>query len=168
MDKRTERALTEKVRRRLVHTLRPLGFTRTKSSIFTRPRPLWVEFIHLHKYSFTPGFRVHLGIRVLNAPSLDEGVALSGPDSHGEGWFELDFAPEPYSVERCVQEITDFCQQVGEPWFQRWSDSQALIWCEDDLLQAEDRLALDQASRGHPQQDRVFRSYRLLGIRVDA
>ena len=64
MEKSVERSLHGKILRRVARLLDPIGFRRAKTrSSFERQE--WViEFIHLYKYSFAPGYRVHLGIRV--------------------------------------------------------------------------------------------------------
>ena len=42
-------------------------------------RTYWVEFGHLHKFTFGPYFRVHFGIRILSDQNQD--ISLNGPDS---------------------------------------------------------------------------------------
>ena len=163
MNKRTERANAEEVRRRLARALRASGFERTKTSLFIRPRPLWIEFIHLHKYSFGPSFRVHLGIRLLNDPF--EAVALNGLDSHSEGWFILDYGASPESIVSCAEEIGRFCLQVGEPWFARWREPSQLLTSADSPLNDSEKGALEQALQGHADEGRISRSHQLLGTR---
>ncbi len=80
----------------------PLGFEAGGTVFFIRRREWVAEFIHLHEYSFAPGYRIHLGIRVLN--DAFAALALNGPDSHpctcpdssNGSLYELDFAPRPY------------------------------------------------------------------------
>ena len=133
MDKAVERSGKEKVLRRLAGALRPLGFERTKPTFFTRRSGLVVEFIHLHKYTFEPSFRVHLGIRVVNDPSPD--VALNGPDSHayvckdapGGRKYNFGYHIAAETVDRCAGELTAYVQAVAEPWFQMWRDTDRLL-----------------------------------------
>jgi hypothetical protein len=162
MDKRLERTNAEKVRRRLARSLQPLGFSRTKTSFFTRPKSFWIEFVHLHKYSFAPGFRVHLGIRVLN--DNFEAVALNGPDSHSLGWFNLDYDTTPKSIDKCAEKITRFCQDVGESWFQEWNEPAKLYTAPNSPLEASAKVALRRAVNANSEWERVRYSYQLLGI----
>ena len=64
-----------------------------------RLRPQVVEFAHLHKYSFKPGFRVHLGLRVVN--DTFEACALNGPTQNSG----FDFTSAEASVETCADRI---------------------------------------------------------------
>src|SRR6187399_1594021 len=77
MDASIKRSLAEEVRRQTTKYLHTLDFARTKSGFWTRPSELFVDFVHLHLYSFAPEFRVHIGSQVLNDPF--EAIALDGP-----------------------------------------------------------------------------------------
>ena len=80
-EKKQESRDAQKVLRLLARKLETLGFRRTKSTFFTRPTKLGLEFVHVHKFSFAASFRVHFGLRVrtddfpaahLNGPTSDE------------------------------------------------------------------------------------------------
>src|SRR4051812_9230071 len=130
MDKAAERSGKEKVLRRLAHVLDGFGFRRTKPTFFTRPSGLLVELVHLHKFTFEPSFRVHLGIRVMNDPSPF--VALNGPDSHayvckgapGGRTYNFRYHVEPETIERCADELAAYVEAVAEPWFYTWRDTE--------------------------------------------
>lgn len=65
MEKKIETSGKNKIYRKLAKHLADLDFERTKTTFYTRSKEYVVEFIHLHKFTFCPGFRVHFGIRVL-------------------------------------------------------------------------------------------------------
>ena len=114
------------------------------------------------KYSFAPEFRIHLGIRVLN--DNFEAPALNGPDSHGLSWFNLNYDTTPESIDKCVEKITRFCQEVGEAWFQEWSEPVKLYTALNSPLEANAKVALSQAVNDNSEEERVRYSYQLLGI----
>jgi hypothetical protein len=74
MPKSVERSCHRKVLRRVAGLLAPLGFRRGKPAFIIRQHDWVIQFIQLHKYFSASGFRIHLGIRVLNdvfpAPAL--------------------------------------------------------------------------------------------------
>lgn len=162
MDKRLERTNAEKVRRRLTRPLQQLGFSRTKTTFFTRPKSFWIDFIHLHKYSFVPEFRIHFGIRVLN--DSFEAAALNGPDSHSLGWFNLAYDTAPESIDKCVEKIAQFCQEIGEPWFQEWNEPVKLYTVPTSPLEVNAKAALSRAVNANSEPECVRYSYELLGI----
>ena len=139
MDSRTKRKLAERVRRLAADELRPLGFLRTKPTFYVRPQPQLIQFVHFHLFSYTPMFRVHFGIRVLNEPF--PAAALNGPDSEQQP-FELRFDESAASIDRCASEAARFCVEVGEPWFKRWSNSSRLASDPNSPLSPEARAAL--------------------------
>ena len=167
----SERSRTEKVRRRLQAPLRELGFERTKTSFFTRPRGAVVHFIHLHKYSFAPEFRVHLGIRVSDDAS--PAAALNGPDSHpyvckgapGGRVYNFGFHLAPETFARCADEIAAYVRAIALPWFEAWSDPRRLLAEPDSPLDSDARSALAAVlAGGRPDPERVALTRRLLGV----
>lgn len=163
----SERAGHRWVLRRVARLLEPLGFVAGRSSCFVRRRVWVAEFVHLHKYSFAPGYRVHLGIRVLN--DVFPSPSLNGPDSHAYtchdspngSRYEIEFAPPPRSPELCAAEIARWCVEVGEPWFVRFADPVALLGAGSPL-DAEEREHLRLALAGGSDPVRVAASERLL------
>jgi hypothetical protein len=162
-----ERAGHRAVLRQVARLLVPLGFLAGRASFFVRRREWVAEFVHLHKYSFSPGYRVHLGIRVLN--DVFPAAALNGPDSHAYtcpgspngSRYELKFAPPPLSPERCAAEVARWCMEVGEPWFARFASPEALV-ADDSPLDTEAREQLRLALAGNSDPARVAASERLL------
>jgi hypothetical protein len=171
VDKASERAGAGKVLTRLARALRPLGFARTKPTFFTRPRELVIEFVHLHKYSFAPDFRVHLGLRVTNDPF---GAApLNGPDSHaytcanppGGRKYRFAYHLAPETFDRSAGELADFVRLVAEPWFERWRDLDRLVTAPESPLGDDARAALRAARETGADPQNVALSTSLLGLR---
>lgn len=122
-EKKLESRNAQKVARLLANKLKPLGFQRTKTSIYTRPNPLVLEFVHIHKFSFEPSFRVHFGIRVrtddfpgahLNGPSSDE---IRDPKDPSRRRYRFSFEPDSASLEACAEEILQCVLAEGSTWF---------------------------------------------------
>jgi hypothetical protein len=161
MEKRVERSNHGKVMRRVAGFVAPLGFRRAKSTFFVRRHDLVIEFIHLHKYSFTPAYRVHLGVRVLN--DLFPACALNGPNSHpftccgspNGSQYTLDFGPDQASVERCSAEIHRWCIEVGMPWFNQFHDPQVLLSDAASPLGENEKARLRLAMGGESDPDTV-------------
>lgn len=160
MDKALERSNKERVLRQLSAMLREPGFQRTKPSFFTRPQPLVIEFVHLHKYKSGPDFRVHLGLRVRNDPF--EAAALNGPDSHGRG-YDFRFDVEPETVERCASEIARYVTDVAEPWFLSWRNASKLLVSPDSPLHRDAKEGLKREIESGLDAERAERTRALLG-----
>jgi len=163
MDKKRERLARDRILRRLNRLLESLGFTRSKSTFFIRRSQHVVEFIHLHKYSFDPDFRVHLGLRVLGDPF--EAVALNGPDSHDavcRKEYDFHFNESAESIERCADSLFRFCAEDGEVWFKSWRNLERLIKHSSSPLGIEAKNALASALQGRVNEEAIARSYSLL------
>lgn len=137
--------------------LTPLGFAAGRTGFFVRRREWVAEFVHLHKYSFAPGYRVHLGIRVLN--DVFPAPALNGP--HSGSRDELSFAPAPRSPAGCASEVARWCLEIGEPWFARFASPEALL-ADGSPLDAEARDGLREALAGRSDPLRIAATERLL------
>ena len=159
MDKKVETSGKNKIYRSLGKSLADLGFERTKTSIFTRSREHVVDFIHLHKFTYCAGFRVHFGIRVLNDPF--DAAALNGPASP-DSMFK--YGEPAASLTDCAEGIHQFCKTEGEDWFHEWSDLQRLMSSEESPLQQDERGALAKALAGQADQETVRTSKVILGI----
>jgi hypothetical protein len=169
MDKGAERSGKDKILRRLRGALAPLGFERTKPTFFTRPSGLVVEFIHLHKFTFAPEFRVHLGLRVTNDGF--PAAALNGPDSLpyvckeplGGRRYNFRYHLEPETIERCASEVTAYVQTIAEPWFHAWRPVERLLSAASPLT-PEARDALRAAVEAGAAAERVALTRGLLGV----
>jgi hypothetical protein len=132
-EKKQESRDAQKVLRLLATKLRTLGFQRTKSTFFTRSSQNLLEFVHVHKFSFAPSFRVHFGIRVrseefpaahLNGTSSDE---IGDPASLGQRRYRFEFGTEEESWELCAQEMYKCAAAEGLHWFKSLSDTALLL-----------------------------------------
>lgn len=155
----------------------PLGFVRTRKMLWTRPHAYTVDVIHLHRSGSTYGkpinysvsFRVHFAVRVLNdtfpAPALNG--PFSDPDRLRTGRYHLRFNAQTGSTyERCVDDLTRFAVEQGEPWFQRFGDCALLVNAKDSPLQPAEKERLQAALDGREQPDMVAQSLSLLGIKA--
>ena len=122
-EKKLESRNAQKVARLLAKKLKPLGFQRTKTSFFTRPKTLVIEFIHIHKYSFEPSFRLHFGLRVrtdsfpaahLNGPSSD---SIEDPQIPDRRRYSFSFEPNDASLEACAEGMYQCVLAEGAAWF---------------------------------------------------
>lgn len=148
-EKKLESRNAQKVARLLADKLKPLGFERTKTSIFTRPKPLVIEFVHIHKFSFEASFRVHFGVRVrtdnfpgahLNGPSSDE---MRDPEDPSRRRYTLSFGQEAASWGACAEEILQCVLQEGSAWFASLESRDRLLSPSSPLTH-EARLALQR------------------------
>ena len=148
MDKKLEKSGHQKILRRLSKRLKQIGFERYKSTFFVRPKDKFTQFIHIHKFTFSADFRVHLGIRVLNDEK--EYFHLNGIESSQYQFknspsgkkYNFRYHKTDETIERCVENIFQFCVEVGEKWFERWSDYEKLINSEDSPLNDEEKSLL--------------------------
>lgn len=162
MDKKLERQNADRVLRLFAKHIKSLGFVRSKPTFFVREAGLLIEFIHIHKYSFGPFFRMHICLRVLNEST--EFVALCGPtelDLFESAKFEFGDATE--STDKCADVMADFVGKIVEPWFKRWSDRKFLLG-DDSPLYDDQKVALKAALKGQSDPIRVALSRSLLKI----
>ena len=162
MDKKKERSKADKVLRRFAKEVKALGFIRTKPSFFTREKGAVIEFIHIHKYTFGPYFRMHFCFRVLNDPK--EFISLSGlteKELAEEGSF--DFGEDLASVEQCAKNMGAFVLQYAEPWFTSFENADRLL-SESSPLYEEEKAALKSAIAGGSVKANEQRSRAELGI----
>jgi hypothetical protein len=140
----------QKIMRLLAHKLRALGFERTKPSFFIRQRALIIEFVHVHKFTFGPSFRIHFGIRVRN--DTHTAAALNGPDSDRiqnpatPGLrYRLNFSTEPTSLNTCAEAMAAFVAAEGLAWFRTFEDPRLLLSAADSRLHQMAKTALQEA-----------------------
>lgn len=154
-EKKLERANAGKVMRRLAKGLKTFGFIR-KSTWFAREAGPLAEFIHVHKFTFGPCFRLHWGIRVLN--DSRRFVALTGP-SETQG---LEYGLDESSIQRCAEAMYRLVAEVVEPWFAEQTAESLLE--TDSCLCPSGRDALKRALAGQVDHEAVKRSRELLGL----
>jgi hypothetical protein len=141
-EKKQESKDAQKVMRRLAQRLKRFGFDRTKPTFFTRSRPCVIEFVHVHKYTFGPDFRIHLGISVKNE---EHPGTLNGPMTNGKHNFR--YSSEEASFEICAQAMAEYVGTEGLEWFDRFADPLRLLSASDSPLRDESKAALEMALR---------------------
>ena len=161
MDTSTKRAKAEAVRRRVAKLLATSGFRRTKTTFYVRVTPQVFEFVHLHLFSYSPSFRVHLGIRALN--DAFSAAALNGPHSEGMS-YNLAFDISEPSLNACAGEVVRFLADVGNPWFARWSNPSVLATDPLSPLDPAARVALLRSVSGAWDRRASELSHELLGV----
>jgi hypothetical protein len=161
MEKRIERLQKERVLRRLRRLLGPLGFARTRPTFFTRHREFVIEFVHVHKFTFKPGFRIHVGLRVTN--DTFEACSLNGPDSEGAP-PRFEFGASEQSVAQCAAEMLQYVEDVAEPWFGRWRGLDRLLHDSSSPLDPGAKTCLREAVNSKVSPERVAHTKRLLGV----
>jgi hypothetical protein len=162
VDAKRKRQLAEKVLRLVTQKLAALGFDRKKPAFWVQRQTHRLNFFHIHLFRFGPQFRVHCGIRVLNDPF--EAEALNGIDSDKFSNYDLSFADDAGSVDRCASAIVQFCTEKGVLWFEKWSDTSALVHGSESPLLPDQRKALSDALQGREDPKLVRASERLFNV----
>jgi len=168
MDKKIETSNAEKVKRRVGKLLKEYGFSRTKSTFYTRVLNDRVEFVHLHKFTFGPIFRVHLGIRFF-CDSFDA-VALNGPDSDPHRYnkeYSMKFWKEEDTLDRCANDILGFVKTIGFDWFDKWKDNNSLLNSLESPLKDNIKEEYLKMQNGFISKDVYSKSCELLGIEAE-
>ena len=131
-EKKLEARDAQKVLRLLAKKLRPLGFERTKPTFFVRPGNVLLEFVHVHKYTFGPRFRLHLGVRVrfdrfvaqaLNGPAFDGAPGANELGAQGR----FNYRSEVEAIEACAEAMAQTVETVGHEWFGAMSNPEELL-----------------------------------------
>jgi hypothetical protein len=160
--KNTERSNTQKVLRLFAKKIKELGFDRTKPTFFVRESDFVIEFLHLHKFSFGPCFRMHICIRVLN--DTRSFVALSGPsEKELDSTVSFDFDDSKESIEGCATNMAEFVVTHVEPWFQQWAKGEALL-NDNSPLHDDDKVSLREALNGKAEEKNIELSKQLFKI----
>jgi hypothetical protein len=146
------RSAAGKVMRAFAQGIQPLGFTRRSTFFFKGATAYVVPFIHVHKYSFGPSFRVHACIRVLNDPTPFLGLNGIADSSYVA---PFDFAEEPRSIAQCADEMVRYVRDVAEPWFGQRLE---MLVEAEGLLGSAARQALREALAGQADAEAVTRS----------
>lgn len=167
MDTRDARAGRDKILRRLAKLLGPQGYARVKPTFYARAVGSMIEFVHLHKFTFGPLFRVHTGIRFVGDPF--EAVALNGLMSDTVEWqgahrYDLGYSTSEDSWDRCAQNIARFVAVEGEPWFLRWRDLKRLATAPDSPLSPDARVAFIASQAGPIDPAHLQRTQELLRL----
>ncbi|GAB4356015.1 MAG: hypothetical protein Kow00114_06670 [Kiloniellaceae bacterium] len=154
-EKKLERSNAGKIVRRFANMVKALGFRR-KSTWFAREADLFVQFIHIHKFTFGPCFRLHYGIRVLNDDR--KSVALNGPDET----LGLEYGTDDTSLGQCAAAMYSLVKEEAVPWFESQTTERLLK--EHSCLYPHERDALRRALAGEVDAEAVQRSRELFGF----
>jgi hypothetical protein len=167
------RKRVEEISRAFTKELAPLGFERTRRTFWVRGHEQTADVIHIHRFGISygapsnasVGFRLHLAIRVLNAPF--PAIALNGPTSDEaprEGRYHLRFNAESLdSFDRCAADLVRYVREIGEPWFSRFRDADALLLDGESPLQDDDKAGLRAALNGQSVAENLAISKQELG-----
>jgi hypothetical protein len=149
-----------KVYRALDPLLAEFGFVRSGGAMWRRPCGVFVQCIHLHKFTFTTAFRIHAAIHPASA--VQDWNALNGPAS-SDGWATRKVAGLPlakYSFEYaeddsatwgyCAGQIASYVRELVLPWFRRWQDVHELVSSPASPLSADMRAAMSQSRNAEP------------------
>lgn len=150
--KKLERANAAKVLRIFARLVVQMGFQR-KSTFFFREAGELIQFLHIHKYSFGPYFRIHVCIRILNDPNLVR--VLSGTDDQQLTSRKNDFeyGGDVSSIEMCAVTMARFVEDFAEPWFASWT-SEALL-SDASFLRPIVRASLAKHIAGSPDEESI-------------
>ena len=157
MEKSLERSLARRIIRSSFRSLREDGFVHSKPTFAVRPMEYIAAFVHVHKFSYGPMFRLHFGIRVLNDPF--EAVALNGPALEHAGKYST----QEESIERCIGDLERFIRSEGLPWLARYSDIDVLLASKIPLKE-RDRVALKAHLAGNASTESIEQTSALLGL----
>jgi hypothetical protein len=152
-----------------------LGFERTRKKFWVRLHEHTADVLHLHRGGISYGaslnasvsLRLHLAIRVLNEGSFPE-IHLNGPDSDKaprEGRYHLRFNAESLdSFDRCGRDLVRYVREVGEPWFNRFREADALLVDSESPLRDDARTGLRAALDGCSSVEALAVSKKALGL----
>jgi hypothetical protein len=159
--KAAERSGAGKVLRKVAKQLKVLGFAR-KSTFFWRERGHIIQFLHVHKFSFGPCFRVHACLRILNDSKPHH--ALNGISSDDDAHYRMsiEYADDEASLARCADEMLSYVSKVAEPWF--LAQSYRALLASNSHLYPHEREALSAALRGETDANHVALSRSLFGV----
>ena len=131
-EKKQEGRDAQKVLRLLAKKLQLLGFERTKPTFFVRPGNVVLEFVHVHKYTFGPRFRLHLGVRIrfdqfvaqaLNGPAFD---GVPGANEQA-GQSRFNYRSDAETIAACAEAMAQTVETAGNQWFDAMSNPEQLL-----------------------------------------
>lgn len=162
--KKIERSNSNKVFRSFTRMVKPLGFRRVKTRQFwIREQKHVIEFIHIHKFTFGPKYRIHICIRVINSP-LDF-LALQGvTDKELDKGATFQFEDSATSVSQCSEDMFNFIKQSAEGWFLKYRDIDRLLSSGSPIFNSECSQALVDALKNGPDESRVQKTRQLFDL----
>ncbi|MDP2596561.1 hypothetical protein [Alteromonas stellipolaris] len=162
MDKKLERSNADKVLRRLTNQIKPLGFVRTKPTFWVREQEYLVQFIHIHKFTFGPCFRLHTCVRPLNSEL--EFIGLFGPiERELSATTKFEYTEASNSVENCASAMSQFISTFSEEWYATLG-SLATLLSSESVLDAQEKTSLQESLDGNSKISNIERTRLLLKI----
>ena len=158
MKKEEERKLARKIVRGVAKEFRSRGFLHAKPTFIVRPFEGFAQFVHFHKFTFGPHFRVHMGVRVMNDPFV--AVALNGPSFERAGTY----GPDEERSLQCTRQLIALVEKEGLSWFSELSTVEGLLKSSKTPLRERDRKALLDDMHGRKNEVSWQISERLLGL----
>ena len=158
MKKEEERKLARKIVRGVAKEFRSRGFLHSKPTFIVRPFERFAQFVHFHKFTFGPNFRVHFGVRVMNDPF--DAVALNGPAVERAGTY----GPDEEQSLACTRQLIALVEKEGLSWFSKLSSVEELLKSSKSPLDDRDRRALLDDMSGQKNEASWQLSERLLGL----
>ena len=128
-EKKQESRDAQKVLWLLAKKLQPLGFERTKPTFFVRPGNVMLEFVHVHKYTFGPRFRPHLGVRVRFDQFVAQAPAFEGAPSTNElgAQSRFNYRSDVETIAACAEAMVQIVETAGTQWFDAMSNPEQLL-----------------------------------------
>ena len=171
------RAGVEKAAKDFTARIEKLGFKRTKRMLWVRRHQHTADFITLFRQgssygrpiNYSVSFTVSFGIRILN--DVFDALSPNGPHyDYSErlraAHYHFRFNAQTGSTyDRCIDDLSRYVVHEGEPWFQRFRDTEALLNLVDAPLQDTEKTRLRQALDDKADSTAVSQSLKLLGIK---
>jgi hypothetical protein len=137
-----------------------------------------IDVIHFHRNGSTYGtprncsidLRVHFAIRVRN--DSFEGAALNGPFNDPTitrtGRYHHRFnAATGSTYERCLDDLSRFVVEQGDPWFLKFRNIKALLERPDSPLKSPEKELLAEANEGQSNPLNEALSSKILGLKSE-
>jgi hypothetical protein len=160
MDKKEEQQITRRIIKGVSEKLVRHGFTHTKNNWIVKPNEHSVGFFHFHKFSHSPKFRIHVGVRVL--ADTDEAISLSRglyKEQAGE------FSDDEQSINECITTMSNYCINKGIPWLEKFSNTHTLLEDKDSPLNEKETNLLRMHTEGKFDAEAIKKSKKILGIK---
>jgi hypothetical protein len=110
-----------------------------------------IQFLHIHKYTFGPYFRMHICIRVLNDPTAT--CTLSGTEERQLAKVDFEYGTDVAAIQACAEVMARFVADFAEPWFASWSNEALLS--DTSFLWPIPRESLAAHIAGRPDEDNI-------------
>lgn len=153
--KKRERLNAAKVLCHFAKRVAKLGFHRL-STFFSRESGEVIQFLHLHKYTFGPFFRMHICIRVLNEAKVPCNLSGTSDQALAEQPPKFEYGTDVATVQGCADMMADFVESHAEPWFKTWSNEALLS--EASFLRPAVRASLAAHIAGQADEANILAS----------